>query len=121
MRKAVYSFLNGDLERSYSFYSENATFDDINEAKTLSFDEIKARDQQFLSAWTFDSFDERGYPDYLEYDWNESKVVQSWWNFRMTRKSDGKKIVVPVMFIDDFNNEGKITSRSIYYNGGLLN
>jgi len=121
MRKAVYSFLNGDLERSYSFYAENATFDDINEAKTLSFDEIKARDQQFLSAWTFDSFDERGYPDYLEYDWNESKVVQSWWNFRMTRKSDGKKIVVPVMFIDDFNNEGKITSRSIYYNGSLLN
>ena len=32
MRKAVYSFLNGDLERSYSFYAENATFDDINEA-----------------------------------------------------------------------------------------
>ena len=121
VRKVLYSFLNGDTEKCYSFFHENSTFEDINETEILTLDDIKNRDKEMFSVWNLDSIDESGYPDYLEYDWLESKVVQSWWNFRMTRKSDGKKIVVPVMFIDDFNNEGKITSRSIYYNGSLLN
>ena len=55
-----------------------------------------------------------GYPDYLEYDLRDSKTVQSWWDFRLTRKSDNKKIVMPVMYIHDFNDEGQIIRSSAY-------
>jgi hypothetical protein len=58
--------------------------------------------------------DETGYPDYLEYDMQDAKVVQSWWKFRLTRKSDGKKFVLPALYLHDFDDEGKIT-RSIAY------
>ncbi len=67
-----------------------------------------------------DSLDEVGYPDYFEYDYRESKVVSSWWNFRMSRKSDGKKVTVFVHFSDTFDNDGKITDRISYWNKSLL-
>ena len=54
------------------------------------------------------SIDAVGYPDYVEYDMNNSKVVQSWWEFRLTRKSDKKKLIIPAMYLHDFNDEGKI-------------
>ena len=31
-----------------------------------------------------------------------------------------KKIVLKVLFMDDFNDDGKITKRYMYYNGSLL-
>jgi hypothetical protein len=43
------------------------------------------------------------------------KVVQSWWRFRLTRASDGKKVVVPVLFMDDFDDDGKIITRYSYW------
>ena len=121
VRKVLYSFLNGDTEKCYSFFHENSTFEDINETEILTLDDIKNRDKEMFSVWNLDSIDESGYPDYLEYDWLESKVVQSWWNFRMTRKSDEKKVVIKVLFMDDFDNDGKIIKRYMYYNGSLLN
>ncbi len=120
LRKAMYSFANGDAEKAYSFFHDNAVFIDINETKNMSKEEIIARDQKIFSDWTLTGLDESGYPDYLEYDWQDSKVVQSWWNFRMTRNSDGKKVVLPVFFLDDFDDEGKITKRNAYWNGSLL-
>ena len=32
VRKWIYSFLNKDYEKAYSYWSENAVFDDINES-----------------------------------------------------------------------------------------
>ncbi len=46
-----------------------------------------------------------GYPDYLNYEMEDQKVVQSWWNFNMNRKSDNKKTVMPILFIDTFNDQ----------------
>ena len=40
---------------------------------------------------------------------------------RMERKSDGKKVTVPVHISDSFDNEGKINNRTIYWNKTLLN
>ena len=120
VRKLMYAFANGDAEKAYSFFHENAVIEDINETKLLSMEEIIARDKVMFSDWSLDSLDESGYPDYLEYDWRDSKVVQSWWNMSMTNNATGKKVVLKVLFMDDFNNDEKIIKRYMYYNGSLL-
>jgi ketosteroid isomerase-like protein len=120
VRKLQYAFANGDVDKAFSFFHENAVFIDINESKNMNQDEIKARDAKMLAGWAIDGLDESGYPDYLEYDWQDSKTVQSWWRFRMSRSSDGKKVVIPVLFIDDFDNDGKIIRRNAYWNASLL-
>lgn len=120
VRKVMYSFLNGDAEKAYSFFDENAVIDDINEPEVLTFEQGKERDKVMFAEWSLDAIDESGYPDYLEYDWRQSKVVQSWWNFRMTNNKTGKKIVLKVFILDDFNDGGKIIKRNLYYNGALL-
>ncbi|NOQ92680.1 MAG: nuclear transport factor 2 family protein, partial [Flavobacteriaceae bacterium] len=65
--------------------------------------------------------DVQGYPDYLNYGLGNAKVVQSWWKVRMTRKSDKKEIVLPLMLIHDFNDEGKITRDNAYYSQSMMN
>jgi len=120
VRKLMYAFANGDVDKAFSFFHENANYVDINETKGMNEDEIRARDAKLLSGWTITSLDETGYPDYLEYDWRDSKVVQSWWNFTMVRQSDNKKVIVPVFYLDDFDEDGKITQRNAYWNASLL-
>ena len=73
-----------------------------------------------LKNWTIESIDVQGYPDYLEYELGNAKVVQSWWIARMTRKSDGKKVKLPLMLTHDFNDEGKITGENGYYSLQVL-
>ncbi len=73
-----------------------------------------------MENFEFTSIDVQGYPDYLNYELGDSKVVQSWWKVRMTRKSDKKKIVLPLFLIHNFNDEGKITSDIAYYSQTLM-
>ena len=121
VRILQYAYANGDVEKAMSYFHENASFNDINESSVMNQEQILERDGKIFSGWNLDSLDEVGYPDYLEYDWRESKVVMSWWNFRMTRKSDGKEVTLPVHFSDSFDNEGKIIRRTSYWNKSLLN
>ncbi len=55
------------------------------------------------------------YAHYLNYEMGDAKVVQSWWNFKMTRKSDNKKIVKYILFTDTFNYDGMIVDEIVYY------
>lgn len=114
------AYANGDVEKAMSYFHENASFNDINESSVMNQEQILERDGKIFAGWNLDSLDEVGYPDYLEYDWRESKVVMSWWNFRMTRKSDGKEVTLPVHFSDRFDNDGKIVWRTSYWNKSLL-
>jgi hypothetical protein len=59
-------------------------------------------------------------PDYLHYEMGDARVVMSWWNYRLIRKSDKKAIILPVFYIDNFDDKGKITSENVYYNGKAL-
>lgn len=122
VRRMVHAFENNDLETAYSFYDENARFSNINmpigESQTL--DEAKASDKKFLEKYDITSIDVRGYPDYLNYELRNAKVVQSWWNVRLTRKSDKKELIIPVMYLHDFNDEGMITSESAYFSDNQL-
>ncbi|MFV5695175.1 nuclear transport factor 2 family protein [Flavobacterium sp. LB3P122] len=122
VRKMIYAFENKDFDRAYSFYDEKATFMDINSpvGKSLTLVEQKANDQKLFDKFDLTSIDMVGYPDYLHYEMGDAMVVQSWWNFKLTRKSDKKKIVLPIFFIDNFNDKGKITSEMAYYSEKMM-
>ena len=108
---------NGDADKGFSYFTEDAKFTNLDmerdESRTLA--EEKEMFKGLIENWTIESIDVRGYPDYLEYELGKAKVVQSWWDARMTRKSDGKKVIVPLMMTHNFNDEGKITRESGYY------
>ncbi len=122
IRKMMYAFENKDFEKCYSFYAPEARFNDENSAnqKSISLDEQKANDQKFLNDFDLTSIDMVGYPDYLHYELGDARVVQSWWNFNLIRKSDKKTIVLPLHVIDNFDENGKITSEILYYSESLL-
>ena len=109
---------NNDPDKAFSYFTEDATFTDLDmkrdESRTVA--EEKEMFKGLTSEWTIESIDVRGYPDYLEYELGNGKVVQSWWDVRMTKKSDDKKkVILPLLLIHDFNDEGKITEETGYY------
>ena len=122
VRKMIYAFENKDFDKAYSYYDEKAIFMDINSPieSSSTLVEQKANDQKFLEKFEINSIDVSGYPDYLHYEMGDARVVQSWWTFRLTRKSDKKKIALPIFFIDNFNDKGKITSEIAYYSEKVL-
>lgn len=123
VRKMIHTFENKDYDKAYSFYDEKAMFSDSNSLdiyKEFTLSEQKANDKKFLDAFEISSIDQVGYPDYLHYEMGDAKVVLSWWNYRLIRKSDQKAILLPVFYIDNFDDKGKITSEMVYYNGKAL-
>lgn len=122
VRRMMAAFENNDLEKAYSYFTEDCRFNSLElpVGETLSLDDVKARNQTMWETYEFNSIDVVGYPDYLEYDLQDGKVVQSWWKFRMTRKSDNKKFVIPALYIHDFNDEGKIITSSAYISTKVL-
>ncbi len=108
---------NGDADKGFSYFTEDATFSnlDMAQGERVTLTEEKEGFLGMLEKWTIESIDVQGYPDYLEYELGNGKVVQSWWIVRMKRKSDGKKVKLPLMLTHDFNDEGKITGENGYY------
>ncbi|MEO5889469.1 MAG: nuclear transport factor 2 family protein, partial [Ferruginibacter sp.] len=122
VRKAMYAFEKGDLDKSLAYYSSDAVFTDINSeyGKSETTAEVKATWQKFLSNFEIKSIEMIGYPDYLEYEMNDDRDVLSWWKYNLVRKSDKKAIVLPIHISDSFNEQGKIVSESVYYSESLL-
>ncbi|TDD97827.1 nuclear transport factor 2 family protein [Flavobacterium cellulosilyticum] len=122
VRKMIYAFVNKDFDKAYSFYDDEARFSDINSpiGKSISLTEQKANDKKLLDNFEITGVDINGYPDYLHYELGDTRVVQSWWTYRLIRKLDKKAIDLPVLYIDDFNDKGKIISEIAYYSLALL-
>lgn len=122
VRKMMAAIEHGDMENVFINFTENATFTNldmpIGESNTL--EQEKEAFKDFNNTWDIVRLDIVGYPDYLEYDINNSKVVQSWWNLTVKRKSDGKNVTIPAMFIHRFNDDGKITRESGYFTMAAL-
>ncbi|WP_242084693.1 nuclear transport factor 2 family protein [Aestuariivivens sediminis] len=116
VRRMFAAFEYGDMDKAYSFIDDKATFTGLEMpiGESIGLEELKARNSQFLEKYTIESIDVVGYPDCLHYEIGDGYTVQSWWNFRLTRKSDGKKFVIPAMYTHDFNDEGMI-ERGISY------
>lgn len=120
---AFSAFENGDLEKAYSFFADDATFTGPSYKpgdKSATLNEVKASNEAFLSMYTITAIDMRGYPDYLQYERGDNHLVQSWWVFRLIRKSDEKKFVLPAFYTHTFNDEGKIQNGASYINLKLL-
>jgi len=83
----------------------NGTINMSPDQKSKNLDQIKANDKKLMAQFDITSIDVVGFPDYLNYEMEDQKVVQSWWNFNMTRKLDNKKIVMLILFIDTFNDK----------------
>lgn len=123
VRRMMAAFENMDLEKAYSYFDEKATFTTLEmtwgESETL--EETKARHEAFYENFEIESIDVIGYPDLLHYEMGDGMTVQSWWNFRLIRKSDKKKIQWPAMYSHDFNKEGVIDGSMGYFSSKVLN
>jgi hypothetical protein len=122
VRKSMYAFEKGDLDKSLAFYSSDAAFTDINSeyGKSETVSEVKASWQKFLGKFEIKSIDMVGYPDYLEYEMNDGREVLSWWKYNLVRKSDKKAIPLLVHISDSFDEKGKIVAEVVYYSESLL-
>lgn len=122
VRKMMNAFENMDLETAYSFFKKDARFNSLEMpvGESMSLDEVKERNSKIMEDFEITSIDVVGYPDYLEYDIRDGRTVQSWWKFRMTRKADDKKIILPALYIHDFDEEGKIVRSSSYISTKVL-
>mgnify|MGYP000262366051 CR=1 FL=1 len=122
IRKMIYAMEFNDWDKVYSFYDDDARFLSSSSPtyEGISLTEQKVIDKQILDKFEISSIDMVGYPDYLEYEMGDARIVQSWWNFYLVRKADKKKIILPILYINDFNEEGKITSETAYYNPKLM-
>jgi|TARA_R110000851_G_scaffold207537_3_gene359931 hypothetical protein len=122
VRKMMYAFEKKDFEKAYSFYDDKAEFVNSSsptfESRPLA--EQKEIDKQLFEKYDIENVEMVGYPDYLHYEMGDAHVVQSWWNIHLKRKADKKAIVVPIHYQMYFNDEGKITSETAYYNPKLL-
>ncbi len=116
VRRMFAAFENNDLEKAYSYMAEDASFTGLEMpvGESIGLEELKERNKKFLEKYEIESIDVVGYPDLLHYEMGDGYTVQSWWNFRLIRKSDKKKFVIPAMYTHDFNDEGKI-ERGISY------
>lgn len=123
VRRMMAALENHDMDTFYSFFSEDATFSSIHMApgtKGHTLEEEKEGMKEMMENFEITAIDVQGYPDYINYEMGDAKVVQSWWKVRMTRKSDKKKIVFPLFLINNFNEEGKITGEIAYYSQTLM-
>ena len=122
VRKSIYSFLNKDYDKAWSFWHQNARFQNLYLpwGTSLSLEEAKKSNSALLENFELYAIDEIGYPDYIEYDESDSKNVLSWWIYRFKKKSDGKLINVPIHHSIDFDDEGKIIAATSYWNQSLF-
>ena len=122
VKNMLFAFENKDLNKSYSYFSSDAKFSDINsmDGKSISLDEQKAMDKKVLDTFDIVGLEVVGYPDYMHYELGNSGVVYSWWNWHVIRKSDKKAITLPVHYQHNMDKDGKIVREMAYYNSALL-
>ncbi|WP_282121933.1 nuclear transport factor 2 family protein [Algibacter mikhailovii] len=122
VRRMMAAFENSDLEHAYSYFDEKARFShlEMSRGESETLEEVKARHKGFYDNFEIESIDVVGYPDLLHYEIGDGMTVQSWWNFRLIRKSDKKKIIFPAMYTHDFNKDGKIDRTNGYFSTKVL-
>lgn len=122
VRKMIYAMENNDWDKVYSFYDKDAQFINFSSPtmESISLAEQKVIDKNVLDMFEITGIDMVGYPDYLHYEMGDQGLVQSWWNINLIRKADKKAMILPIFYTMTFNDEGKITSETAYYNAKLL-
>lgn len=122
VRKMMYAFENDDFDKAYSYYDENARFVNSSspDLESIPLAEQKEIDKKFFDKYDIENVQIVGYPDYLHYEMGDAHVVLSWWNIHLKRKTDKKAVILPIHYQMYFNEDGKITRETAYYNPKLL-
>jgi hypothetical protein len=114
VNKAVKAYLSRDIAGGSAFYADTAKFWVSGMKKQMPMSEaLKMFDTDFNY---YDSIQLKvvGYPDYLHYDDQDAKVVQSWWTWIGKSKKTGEKVSISVVQFDNFNKDGKIEFEMLY-------
>ena len=114
VNKSVEAYLKNDPVANKKYFADTAKVWGTGMYSTIKIDEA-------LKMWSsdFDYYDDIklkqfGYPDYLEYNKDNVKVVQSWWIWSGKSKKTGKEVKVNFVQFDFFNSAGKIVMESSY-------
>jgi hypothetical protein len=114
VNKSTQAYLDRDVAGNLKFFADTAKVWASGMTKPIPIAEA-------LKMWAgdFDYYDSIsvkpwGYPDYLAYKKDDSKVVQSWWTWRGKAKKSGNWLRVDFAQFDDFNKAGKIQFESLY-------
>ncbi|MEI8141901.1 MAG: hypothetical protein WCG90_03435 [Chitinophagia bacterium] len=116
VNKASKAYVNQDLNLWKTYYSDTAKFwvSDINSGKWFPLTESitgLALDYKFYDNVKSTQV---GYPDYLQYDKDNSRIVQSWWLWSGISKKTGKELKIYMVQFDTFNTAGKIVKEETY-------
>jgi hypothetical protein len=109
VRKFIKAFQFDDDENLFADFSENVRVDAIFndwDADPMTLDDFKEGIKGFKSNYTIVNM-RNVWIKYYEFD-AQRNTVQSWWRVEVTRKSDQKNIIFPVMFNHTFNDDGEI-------------
>ena len=114
VNNSVKAYMAKDVATLKNIYSDTAKFWASGMEKF-----IPIADAMKMWMTDFDYYDdvaqkEFGYPDYLHYKKEDTKVVQSWWTWSGKSKKTGEVVKIPMVAFDDFNNDGKIVREYIY-------
>jgi hypothetical protein len=122
VRRLVHAFEFNDAETTNSFYSKKALFRDINmpAGKELTIEEMMEKNRKFHELFSINSIDIVFSPSYYVNESLNNKLVQSLWRVSLTRKSDSKKIVLPLRLFHFFYDDGLIAYTEIIYSAKLL-
>lgn len=114
VRKLVNAFIDRDVDKYRSFFSDDAVFifswSEFGE--TTSLDESMEGMQRMFNEGYKAKVEQVGYPDCVYYERGGNYVVYSWW--KHTVMKDGKKYTYPIMLSHTFNDDGKIITEYVY-------
>lgn len=114
VRKLVNAFIDQDVEKYKSFFTDDAVFlfswSEFGETETL--DESMEGMQRMFDEGYKAKVEQVGYPDCVYYERGGNYVVYSWW--KHTVMKDGKKYEYPIMLSHTFNDDGKIITEYVY-------
>ena len=121
VRRAMHAIEFNDMDAFYEAFADTAQFDGLFndwDNDPLNKEDFKALQMEFLASYTVNSFD-CAWIKYYEFD-SQRDYVQSWWRVSLTRKSDKKVTIIPVMLNHGFNDEGKIVRQNELWNQAKL-
>lgn len=112
--KSIQAYEKRDMVANAACFADTAKFWASGMSKSMPVkDAIKMWDGDF-DFYTDIKLIPVGYPDYLAYDKDNEKTVQSWWTWSGKSKKTGKVLNISCVQFDDFNPDGKIRFESLY-------
>lgn len=114
VNNAVKAYASGDFTALKMNYADSATYWQDGMEKFAPFENAIKGWNEDLTYLSDISMTPVGYPDYLQYKKDNSKIVQSWWTWSAKSKKSGDVIKVPMVLYDEFNANGKITKQYMF-------